>query len=302
MAAVASGRLVDRATQSWVRFTGRRIDLSVHRWLDGPCGSPDGIGDAWIREEATRLGGSVAPATPEDGLLESMGAIASMDLDPACLRGEIVDFYTRTSQWRMELWFQWCSIARPFGFAISTLFARRLAQLSLPLRPLDAALGIESRIVKVVSTSGVPLGTAWVRTLRSTGETVYSGWYGTATLPGRADPSLRVVFPLPNGSVIVFLRPESRPGGGLRLLSPHEPFGGHGAYLLVRDEDGRHAWVRRAPIVETFDLYVDEEGVLRTNHSLRLWNFRVIDLHYRLDPSPTATASPASEAAVDSGS
>jgi hypothetical protein len=111
----------------------------------------------------------------------------------------------------------------------------------------------------------------WLRTLRSTGETVYSGWYGTTTLPDRSQPSVRVVFPLPNGSVTVFLRPEVTNGGGLRLVSPLEPFGGDGAYLVVRDSPGASAWARRVPIVERFDLYVDDEGVLRTNHSLRLW-------------------------------
>lgn len=35
---------------------------------------------------------------------------------------------------------------------------------------------------------------------------------------------------------------------------------------------------------ETFDLYVDDEGVLRTDHTIRLWSLPVIDLHYRLDP------------------
>lgn len=285
------GRVIDGSTQWWVRATGRRVDLSDHPWLDGPFGSAHRIGDEWIESEAARVGGLVAPSCPEDGLLAAMGALAGDGFDPTQLRSEIVDFYEHTTRWRLELWFQWSPIAWPFGWAISTLFARRLHQLSLPLRPLDSALGIDSRVVKVVDDDGAQLGAAWLRTLRSTRETVYSGWYGTTTLPGRSQPSVRVVFPLPNGSVTVFLRPEVTNEGGLRLTSPLEPFGGDGAYLVVRDEPGTSAWVRRVPIVERFDLYVDDEDVLRTNHALRLWALPVIDLHYRLDPVQDSSSS-----------
>jgi hypothetical protein len=44
------------------------------------------------------------------------------------------------------------------------------------------------------------LGAAWLRTLRRTGKTIYSGWYGAAALPGRDQPSVRVVFPLPTAA------------------------------------------------------------------------------------------------------
>jgi hypothetical protein len=289
--AASDGRLVDRVTQSWVRGTGRHLDLAEHPWLDGPTGDPNGIGDEWIAREAKRLGGRVTPNQPGDGLLPSMGALGGARFDPGALRSEIVDFYEHTSRWRLELWFQWSAMAWPFGWAISSLFARRLHQLSLPLRPLDSALGIDSRVVKVVDDQDAQLGAAWLRTLRSTGDTVYSGWYGTTTLPGHNQPSVRVVFPLPNGSVTVLLRPEVTDGGGLRLVSPLEPFGGDGAYLVVRDRPGTSAWVRRVPIVERFDLYVDDEGILRTNHALRLWSLPVIDLHYRLDPVQGSSSS-----------
>jgi hypothetical protein len=94
---------------------------------------------------------------------------------------------------------------------------------------------------------------------------------------------VRVVFPLPNGSVTVFLRPELTTGGNLCLISPLGRFGDDGAYLIVRDDDGYSAWVRRIPLNERFDVFVDDEGVLRTDHDLRLWRLPVIWLHYRLD-------------------
>lgn len=34
---------------------------------------------------------------------------------------------------------------------------------------------------------------------------------------------------------------------------------------------------------ETFDLYVDREQVLRTDHVLRMWNLPAVRLHYKLE-------------------
>ena len=42
----------------------------------------------------------------------------------------------------MEVWSQWCPAMRPFGWLISSIFAKRLQQLNLPLRPLDTAYGL----------------------------------------------------------------------------------------------------------------------------------------------------------------
>jgi hypothetical protein len=47
------------------------------------------------------------------------------------------------------------------------------------------------------------------------------------------------------------------------------------------------------PIHETFRVYVDE-GILRTDHVLRLWSAPVIRLHYKLVPDRTWGASPKS--------
>lgn len=63
---------------------------------------------------------------------------------------------------------------------------------------------------------------------RATGATVFGGFYSTTSLPGADRPSVRVVFPLPNGSITVLLRPEATPRGGLLLTSPSGDFGDEG--------------------------------------------------------------------------
>ena len=180
------------------------MDFSEHPWLLGPVGEPDLIADTWLAREARRLEGSTAEG---GGLLEDLGRLAGPRFDPSGLARPMSELYERTSEWRLEVWSQWAPWAWTFGWLLSTVFARRLRQLSLPLRPLDAAHGIDSRVVAVRGADGAQLGAAWLRTLRSTGQTVYSGWYGVAFLPHTGGPSVRVVFPLPNGSITVFLRP-----------------------------------------------------------------------------------------------
>jgi len=151
------------------------------------------------------------------------------------LRPEIRDFYEQTSAWRMEVWTQWTAAFQPAGELISRLFGRRVQQLALPTRPLDVALGMDSRVVPIVDDSGGQLAAAWLRTLRSTGEYVYSGCYSTRLLPAARQPSVHVAFPLEAGNVQVFLRPRVRPGGSLELSSPGGRFGDDGAYVVVED-------------------------------------------------------------------
>jgi hypothetical protein len=143
---------------------------------------------------------------------------------------------------------------------------------------------MDSTVRAVFDAEGHQLGAAWLRKLRGTGQTAYSGWYGSAELPNRASASIRVVFPLPHGCIAVFLRPENGDRGALRLTSPLGQFGDVGAYLIVADDNGKAGWVRRVPLAEQFTVYVDEEGVPRIDHALDLWHLPVMSLHSRLDP------------------
>ncbi len=280
----SGGPAVDRLTQRWVRATGRRIPLGEHPWLDGPVGAPEVIGDEWVGREAVRQDARIVAG---GGLVGRFADLAGPGFDPSLLRPAVTEFYERTSGWRLEAWSQWSAPAWPFGWLLSAVFARRLRQLSLPLRPLDAARGMDSDVQAAVRTDGRQVGAAWLRTLRANGDTVYSGWYGLVTLPGATRPSVRVVFPLPNGSLMVFLRPGVAADGALSLVSPPGTMGEDGTYLVVAAGGGTdEAFVRRVPLHEEFLVYVDDEGVLRADHALDLWSLPVIRLHYRLERRP----------------
>ena len=110
---------------------------------------------------------------------------------------------------------------------------------------------------------------------------MYAGWYGTAHLPGRNEPTVRVVFPLPNGNCTALLEPRNGADGSLILASPIDRFGAPGAYLAVRS--GRRGVIaRRIPVAEEFRVYVDELDTLRADHVLRLWSLTALRLHYRI--------------------
>lgn len=279
--AMAQGKSrLDRVTQRWVRSSGRKVSFEHMPWLRGPFGSQGRIADQWITQEAERLGGAVVEGV---GLLNDMNSLKGSGFDPSCVAPPIVDFYEKTVEWRMDVTHKWSPVAVPFGWLLSALFTGRLQQLNFPLRRQDTALGVDSKILSLLGEDGVQIGVAWIRTLPATGQYMYSGWYGTATLPGSMRPSLRVVFPLPNGSLIVFLRPENGSDGDLVLASPLGAFGEEGAYLVVADLNEEFGWVRRIPISERFTLGVSRSGTVQTEHRLALWRLPIIRFNYQLN-------------------
>ncbi|WP_247698419.1 hypothetical protein [Streptomyces sp. RK75] len=276
---------LDRASRAFWRVKGRPVDLAgEHQWLAAPMHDAQTVGDGWLRAAAAAHGGSVLEQDG-GGLLPDMSQLDGPDFKAAELRPEIRDFYEHTSSWRLEVWTQWSALFRPGGELVSQLFGRRVQQLALPMRPLDVAHGMDSRVVTIVGTDGEQRAAGWIRKLRSTGEYVYSGCYSTRVLPGSGQPSVHVAFPLEAGNVQVFLRPSVSPDGALELTSPAGVFGDDGAYVVVEHRNGVHA--SRVPIHEAFRVYADSEGTLRTDHILRLWSASVLRLHYKLIPATT---------------
>jgi hypothetical protein len=274
---------LDRATRTFWRVTGRPVDLAGDgRWLSAPMNVGETVGDAWLEPAAAVHGGTVHDDEPGAGLLADMSELDGPRFRARDLRPEIRDFYEHTSEWRMEVWTQWSPLFQPAGALVTGLFGRRVQQLALPTRPLDVALGMDSRVATIRDADGVQRGAGWIRTLRSTGGVVYSGAYSTALLPGSAQPSVHVAFPLESGNVQVFLRPTVLPGGALGLSSPAGGFGTEGAYVVV--DHGGATYAARTPVHEAFKVYVDAEGVLRTDHLLRMGRQPMLRLHYRLAP------------------
>ena len=275
--------LQDLASRKFWRLTGRAVDLDgSDSWLGAPMSGSATVADAWLDAEAARHGGHLEHDVPSAGLLPAMAALDGPGFDSARLRPEIRDFYEHTAAWELEAWTSWSPLFWPAGELVARVYSRRIEQLALPMRPLDVAQGMDSRITVIRDGDGRQVAAAWLRTLRSSGRHVFSGAYSARTLPGADRPSVHVAFPLESGTVQVFLRPSVTGDGGLVLESPSGGFGQDGAYVVVRD--GRD-FAARVPLHETFHVYVDDRGVLRTDHELRLRRMSAVRLHYKLEPA-----------------
>lgn len=276
-----SASTVDGLTRTFWRHTGRPIDLSgEHAWLQAPRSSGPMVGDGWVEAAARDLGGRAVYNEPDAGLYADMSVLDGPGFSAANLHPLVRDFYEHTSNWRVEVWAQWNLLFQPGGELVSRLFGRRLHQLALPTRPLEVSRGMDSRVVTLLDAAGTQQGAAWLRTLKATGEWAFSGCYSARRLPGAERASVHVTFPLESGNVQVFLRPRVLPTGALELASPTGPFGKDGAYITTFEHGRAHA--ARVPLHETFHVFVDDEGVLRTDHHLKLWSATVVRLHYKL--------------------
>lgn len=275
------GHLIDWSTQRWVEVTGRRVTLDECPWLEGPIGKPSGIGrdffDQYAAANALRLSRAEGGLIPDFALLNS-SAFNTGRISPA-----VVHFYQRTSEYDLDAWSQWCGAFRPFGWALASLFSRRLQQLNVPLSALDTSRGMTSEVMPVLRASdGTPLFTAWMRELVGTGNVIYAGAYSTCRVPGFDGRCVRVVFPLPNGNAIVIMRPVAHSDGALTLISSGERFGDPGFYFTVHDGDGAVAARYLRSFRETIHVYPAPDGGVRADHVLTLWGLNCLRLHYRL--------------------
>ncbi len=275
------GDLVDWVTQRWVVITGRRIALADAPWLSGPSGSTRGIGADFFARWGESNGMRVLPPAPDDGLVAGVSALAGPGFDPAAVHPAIDDFYAHTAAFDLRIESRWSGPFRAFGWLIARLFARRLAQLNMPLSNRELRGGFESRIVRLADAEGRVRHTAWVRTAVETGRPAFVGEYGTVEIPGHAGPCIKVVFPLPNGNAIIVLRPRVDANEGFSLVSDGRRFGDPGFYFTVLADPGE-VWVRYVRTMkESLSLSVND-GAIEASHRFRVFGLPFLELRYAI--------------------
>jgi len=277
------GYFVDWLTQRWVQTTGKQVDLRQNEWLRGPVGDTELIGPDYFDKLALKTGLEVNETGESMGLLPKFRNLESEGFDCDAVSREIVTFYQNTSLYDIDLWSQWRGLFRPFGWLLAVIFSRRLQQLNVPLNPLETSRGMKSRVVQLIdSSSGTLRYTGWVRELHGTRKVLYVGHYTSCQPSHYGGPCLKVVFPLPNGNATVILKPVNREDGSLLLVSKGAGIGNPGFYFLVHSDDDT-AWVRYVKaMTESIHVYLDADGVLRTDHTMRLFGFSFMKLHYRM--------------------
>jgi hypothetical protein len=287
----------------WVRLAGRRVAKVTTAWLQCPMGPSGRIGAEFYELLAKRENLRIQPS-PDAGLLPSFEALKGKGFDPASVHPAIRDFYEHTSCYRLEASSEAGVWTRVFLWALTRFVSRRMDQLNFPVSSLELASGMSSSILPMVEVvSGRRPYTGWLRRLSRTGLVIYTGLYSVETPAAFPDPCVKVSFPLPYGSATVFLRPESQPDGSFKLVSSGSRFGDPGFYRMV-EVDSEHWKVRYVQTLrEYFHVYVDKEGTLRTEHTVRFMGFTVLRLLYRMDRVlPDTQAAPPPSLGSDAGS
>lgn len=290
----------------WARTTGRRIVKRDAAWLDSPMGQPGRIGAEFYTYLAERERLQVRPA-PEVGLLSDFGQLRGSGFDPDKIRPEIRDFYEHTASYRLEAWSEAPIPTRLFLWALTRFVSRRMDQLNFPVSSLELAGGMTSEVLPMIDADGRLCYTGWLRRVAVSDRVIYTGLYSIQRPVGYPDPCVKVSFPLPKGSSTVFLRPEAQPDGSFKLISSGARFGEPGFYRMV-DVDAAHWRVRYIRTLrEIFHVYVDRQGTLRTDHTVRFLGFTPLRLHYKLErvnstsqpPVPIAVSEQVSRSSSD---
>ncbi len=213
-------------------------------------------------------------------------ALAGPDFDPSLVDPEVRRFYEQTVGYDMDVWAEWGGLFKSFAWLLISLVSRDIQQFNLPLTPLESSRGISSDVLRLADRlTGEVQYTGWLRQVRATGHVLFAGFYTLCRPPGSNGAYVKVVFPLPGGSVTVLLRPENLPDGSFRLVSAGRRFGEPGYYRLFRASKEQMR-VRYLPLKESIHVYTDEAGSLRTDHLFYFWGSRLLSLHYKIAQKP----------------
>ena len=282
------GYVTDWFTQRWVQLTGRQVSLASEPWLAGPIAPTTGISPDYFASLASSEGLRLHTPNGAAGVIPAFTSLRGAAFQPSTVHPSVVDFYEHTAAYELDAWAEWYGFFRPFGWLLSVLFSRRLQQLNVPLSGLDTSRGVSSEVLQFIDpVTDLPRHTAWLRRLHGSGNVLYAGFYSVCALPGRADPCVKVVFPLPNGNAVVIMRTESRPDGSFVITSEGERFGEPGFYFTVHGDAGA-VWARYVRALrERIHVFPAERGLLRADHVLTYFGATFLRIHYRLKKQQT---------------
>jgi hypothetical protein len=263
-----------------IKIFGKRVDLENENWLKGPLGS-DYIGDKPYDEVAQKEGLTVKRDSETGGLIPNFNALNGPDFDVNKVHPAIRIFYENTAQHRMDVWPKTYFPTNIALWLLVTTISRKVDQLNFPTNAFDLALGMSSEIILLNQKNGETKYTGWFRKLQGTNRVLYNGFYMLDRVPLTSGPCVKVVFPMPDGNATVILRPENAKNGAFILNSSGKGFGDAGFYRVQKQRSRLKVWLITT-LKERFNVYVDEENVLRCNHHIRFLGLPVLKLHYRI--------------------
>jgi hypothetical protein len=275
-------KIQDWLTQQWVILWGKKIDPEVYPWLFGPFGNLDAIGEDFLVQLAEKENLNIDRATKTSGLIPSIDQLQLSAAEHSNLPYQVIDFYENTSNYDLLFSVKWKPFFRGFGILINRLFSHRLNQLNIPTENSKHPEAIASQLINLVDSSINQVKyTFWLRSIKSSGQTIYSGAYGVSTLPsGKA--CIKAVFPLPNGNATVLMTPSVGKNGELILDSSGKQFGDAGFYFLLKDAKGEY-WSQYIRSFRDRLIVRVENGRLSAEQTLTLWHQEVLRFHYTIE-------------------
>jgi hypothetical protein len=285
---------LESGIKTWVRLTGKRIREADASWLRCPLGEGGRIGTG-IYERIASDENLQIQVPPGAGLIPDFNALRGPGFNPDAIHPAIRHFYEHAAAYYLEVWTEVALLGRFFLWLLVEFISRRMDQLNFPISSLEVAKGMSSEVVQLIEpASGRIVYTGWLRRLKSSGHVIYAGLYSTVQVPGEPNPCVKVTFPC-DGSANVYLCPVNHPDGSFGLDSSGSAWGRSGFYRIVRSGAER----RRARYVKTlhelFHVYVDDEGVLRTEHTISFLGLTVIRLHYKMSLAPSVASAIATQ-------
>lgn len=283
----AIGAILQFSINRLVRFTGHRVERKDAPWLECPVGKPGKIGIGVYQKIAKEQGLDLS--TPPDAGLEDFEVLRGPSFNPDAVDPRIRHFYEHTALYHLEVWSEVYFAGKFVLWLLVEFVSRRMDQLNFPISSLQVAKGMTSEIVQLRERgTGRLVNTGWLRRFRATGQVIYAGLYSQTRVPGEENPCVKVTFPC-DGSANVYLRPINYPDGSFGLDSTGTAFGRSGFYRIV--EIGSDVWKVRyfSTLHEIFHVYVDPDGILRTDHEVHFVGLTVLRLHYKMTLAPNVS-------------
>ena len=279
----AMGWLLETVIEALVRVAGRRIRVLDAPWLHCPLGDSVLIGTG-IYERIAREENLELREAPDAGLIADFAALGGPTFDPEAVHPRVRHFYEHAAQYRLEAWSDVALVGKFFLWLLVEFISQRMDQLNFPISPLEMAGGMTSQVIQLTEPgSGRLVYTGWLRKLKSSGLVMFAGIYSVARIPGEENPCVKVTFP-DRGSANVYLRPVNHLDGSFGLDSTGSKFGKSGFYRLLASGPD-HLYVRNfTTLHEIFHVYVDSEGLLRTDHTISFLGLTIVRLHYKITP------------------
>ncbi|AYN01086.1 hypothetical protein [Chryseobacterium sp. 3008163] len=272
----------DWMTQQWVILRGRKIKPEDFPWLMGPFGNLDAIGEDFIHKFAEKENLIIQKDSKAKGIIPAMQKLNLSEAEFSNLSKSVIEFYEKTDNYNLQFSVHWNPFFKLFGILINKLFSNRINQLNIPTKNIDDSEFLKSEIINLIDVNTNEIKyTFWFRSIKSSGQVIYSGVYGISNLPS-GKTCVKAVFPLPNGNATVLMNPSIGENGELILDSSGKKFGDAGFYFLLKDSKGDY-WSQFISSFRDRLIIGSQNDIISAEQTLTLWHLKVLTFKYTIE-------------------